>query len=147
MVNVRGCERRPAPVGVRRFFEVSFKVGDQAGMKALLDDLARVRAARSKGAALVNPMVAEIADVLLMLGGSAHRDLVIDRVALRRGGHAASDALRRELVDAFDLHRERAVLEGRPSLLHLPFGEQTRRWALTSDAFGHLKTAVAVTAQ
>jgi len=116
-------------------------------MKGLLGDLSRARAARSKGAALVNPMVAEIADVLLTLGGSAHRDIVIDRVAIRRGGHAASDALRQELVGAFDLHRERAVLEGRPSLLHLPFGEQTRRWALTPDAFGHLKTAVAVAAR
>jgi hypothetical protein len=116
-------------------------------MNARLENLSLARAARSKGAALVNPLVAEIADVLLMLGGSAHRDIVIDRVALRRGGRAASDALRRELVDAFELHRQRATVEGRPPLLHLPFGEETRRWSLTMDAVGALTSGVAVGAK
>ena len=104
-------------------------------MNALLEDLSRARAARSKGAALVNPLIVEIVDVLLMNGGSAHRDVVFDQVALRRGGCPASDGLKADLIDAFEQHRHRASAEHRTPLLRLPFGEGSRRWSLTHDAY------------
>jgi len=116
-------------------------------MMAYLEDLARARTAKFKGAALVNPLVGEIADALLEVGGAAHRDIVIDRVAYRRGGHAASEGLRRELLEAFNLHCDRARCEGRRPLIYLPFGEETRRWSLTTDAFDFLTTAKAAMGQ
>jgi len=113
------------------------------GMMAYLNDLARARTAKFRSVALINPLIGEIADALLGVGGAAHRDVVIELVALRRGGHPASEGLKRDLLDAFNLHCERAEAEGRRPLVHLPFGEQTRRWSLTVDAFEFLTTAKA----
>ena len=49
-------------------------------MNALLEDLSRARAARSKGAALVNPLIVEIVDVLLMLDELPRADDVVEMV-------------------------------------------------------------------
>ena len=104
-------------------------------MNAPLEDLSRARAARSKGAALINPLIVEIVDVLLMHGGSAHRDVVFDQVALQRGGRTASEGLKADLVDAFEQHCHRAAADDRAPLLRLAFGEGSRRWSLTHDAY------------
>jgi hypothetical protein len=78
-------------------------------------------------------LIDEIVVVLLEFGGSAHRDSVIVRVAARRGLDEVPDRLRRDLLNAFDLHRAGA---GDPErLLWLPFGDGSRRWALTPEAF------------
>jgi len=96
----------------------------------LLDEIAGARRTRSEAA---KSAVAEIADALLEMGGSAHRDAVIDRVAIRRGHMVASEALRRELLEAFGRYCAAMARKGRPALFHLPFGEGSRRWSLTRD--------------
>jgi len=96
----------------------------------LLDEVAGARRTRSEAA---KSAVAEIADALLEMGGSAHRDAVIDRVAIRRGQMFASEGLRLELLEAFDRYCAAMARKGRPALFHLPFGEGSRRWSLTRD--------------
>ncbi|MES2342400.1 MAG: hypothetical protein V4597_12025 [Pseudomonadota bacterium] len=82
----------------------------------------------------INPLVAEIVEILLVYGGSAHRNLVAERIAMRRTQERISDGLRREIFEAFDAHREGAARTGQPSLVFLPFGGGSHRWALTPDA-------------
>jgi hypothetical protein len=77
---------------------------------------------------LSTALIEEIVEVLTEFGGSGHRDSVIIRVAARRGLDEVPDRLRRDLLNAFDLHCARAV--GEELLLWLPFGEGSRRWAL-----------------
>jgi hypothetical protein len=83
--------------------------------------------------------IGEIAEALLELGGSAHRDTVIDRVAVRRGEPRVSEGLTAELLAAFEQHRARARLRKQPALLHLPFGEGSRRWSLTRGGAAALR--------
>ena len=80
---------------------------------------------------LSTALIEEIVEVLTEFGGSSHRDFVILRVAARRGLPEVPDRLRRDLLNAFDLHCARAI--GDELLLWLPFGEGSRRWALTSS--------------
>jgi hypothetical protein len=77
-------------------------------------------------------LIDEIVEVLQEFGGSGHRDLVIFRVAARRGMAEVTDRLKRDLLNAFDAHC--AAAEGSDLLLWLPFGEGSRRWALTTGA-------------
>jgi hypothetical protein len=105
------------------------------------DDVARARSVKLKRFAMVNPMIGEIAGSLLDLGGAAHRDVVIDLVARRRGGFAASEGLRRELIEAFDLYCEFAGVGRKRPLLHLPFGKGSYRWGLTPQAHDMLMSA------
>jgi hypothetical protein len=98
---------------------------------AMLQNAGAKRRARIRTASPFDGMIDEIVEALLEIGGSAHRDTVIERVAVRRGADRVPDGLARDLVEAFDLHS--ASGEG-PARLHLPFGEGSRRWALTSDA-------------
>ncbi len=100
---------------------------------ARIDEVARARNAKVAKVSLINSLVNEITEALLEMGGSAHRDTVIDRVAVRRGIARVSDGLKVQLLDAFEQHRVRAGLESRQPLLHLPFGEGSRRWSLTPD--------------
>jgi len=103
------------------------------------DNLALARSEKLKKTALVNPLVGEIATGLLALGGSAHRDEVMNFVAAERGAALASAGLRAELIEAFELHLESALLEGREPLFELPFGAGSRRWRLSHDAHAHLR--------
>jgi uncharacterized protein (DUF3084 family) len=96
----------------------------------LLDEVAGAWRTKNEAA---KSAVAEIADALFEMGGSAHRDAVIDRVAIRRGQMFASAGLRLELVEAFDRYCAAMARKGRPALFHLPFGEGSRRWGLTRD--------------
>ncbi len=102
-------------------------------MMTLLDEVAV--AERRPDAAGPTPAdaVVEIARALLELGGSAHREAVIDRIAIQRGQDLPSDDLREELVTAFDRHRHTAEARGKPAMLDLPFGEGSRRWSLGRD--------------
>jgi hypothetical protein len=90
----------------------------------------RVGPARS---ARQHSLVHQVVEVLLEMGGSAHRDAVIDRIALRRGAARASESLTQEVVQAFDCHRARARRRDEPPLVYLPFGEGSRRWGVVSQ--------------
>mgnify|MGYP007020158829 CR=1 FL=1 len=84
----------------------------------------------------------ELVEVLLSLGGAAHRDMVIDRIAVRRSGNRASPGLAREVIEAFDAHRMAMIARGLPPLFHRPFGPDSLRWALTAEAHDFLSQAL-----
>lgn len=102
-----------------------------------MDEVSRARTRRHRTTA--SPLIGEVVDALLTLGSAAHRDQVIDRIARRRGAPFASDGLRREVVEAFNLHIAQTRSEGRPPLFNIPFGEGSRRWRLSHDAQRFLK--------
>ena len=105
------------------------------------DEVALARRAKFDKTWNINPLVAEIAEILMALGGSAHRNLVAERIAIRRSRQDASDGLRRDIFEAFDAHCDGAARAGLPSLVHLPFGAGSHRWALTLEAQGVLQAA------
>lgn len=78
-------------------------------------------------------LAAEIAETLFQMGGSAHRDRVIDAMmAVRRSrGQDTGPALRAECLEAFEAFCDSTAgaVEGGP-LFTLPFGPQSLRWAL-----------------
>jgi hypothetical protein len=78
-------------------------------------------------------LVRLIVAVLLEMGGSAHRDAVIDRIALRQGAARASESLTQDVVCAFERHRARARRRKEAPLVYLPFGEGSRRWGVVSQ--------------
>jgi hypothetical protein len=104
----------------------------QAGAKARVDD------GRRLGVAILNPLVREIAETLLELGGAAHRDLVIAHIAKKRGIYRPPASLAQELDNAFSTYCGGASDPRSSGLLHLPYGPHTRRWALTDQAYGLL---------
>jgi len=91
------------------------------------------------GVAILNPLVGEIAEALLDLGGAAHRDLVVAHIAKRRGVYRPSEAMLRELDEAFAAYCRSASDPRAGNLLHLPYGPHSRRWALTDHAYGMLR--------
>ena len=100
-------------------------------MTAPTDEVAQARSSRLSNTWMINPLIAEIFQVLLDFGGSAHRDSVVAQVAWRRTRTEASPGLRREIVQAFDIHQERAREAGLPALMHRPFGDESQRWSVT----------------
>lgn len=90
---------------------------------------------RAKGgkAHHVDPMIAEILEALLVLGGCAHRQLVADQIAQRRSGRSAPAevAARSEIYAAFDAYLVWAAPRKTPPLLERPLGDGSYRWALT----------------
>ena len=85
-------------------------------------------------------MVGEIAEALLRLGGSAHRDQVIACLWANRAGRGGMDLkLRARAVAVFDAH-SRSGLAGPRSLFRRPFGPGLNRWALTTEAEVFLRT-------
>ena len=93
------------------------------------------------GVAILNPLAAEIAQALLDLGGAAHRDLVVAYVAKQRGFYRPSEALKRELDAAFNAYCGGASDPRAPNLLHLPYGPDSQRWALTDQAYALLRSS------
>jgi hypothetical protein len=91
------------------------------------------------GIAILNPLVGEIAQALLDLGGAAHRDLVVAYIAKRRGVYRPSETMQRELDEAFAAYCRGASDPRAANLLHLPYGPHSRRWALTDHAYGMLR--------
>jgi len=91
------------------------------------------------GVAILNPLVGEITQALLDLGGAAHRDLVVAYIAKQRGVYRASETLRRDLDEAFAAYCNQANDPRAPGLLHLPYGPCSHRWALTDRAYGMLR--------
>lgn len=77
-----------------------------------------------------------VREVLLSLGGEAHRSIVIEQVA-RNMGHdvrAIPEELELEVITSFEQtwrdERKRAAWG-----FHLPFGEGSHRWGVRTDAF------------
>ena len=89
--------------------------------------------------AILNPLVGEIAEALLDLGGAAHRDLVVAYVAKRRGIYRPTEEMRRELDEAFAAYCRGASDPRAANLLHLPYGPHSHRWALTDHAYFMLR--------
>ncbi len=98
------------------------------------DQLAQARRHRLERSGLLSPLIAEIAEALVALGGAASLTSIADLVARRRGGLAASEGLKSELGLAFQLHCERAALEGRKAA----FVAGPPVWSLTPDAYAFL---------
>ena len=95
------------------------------------DEVAKARSNKLSDTWMINPLIAEIFQVLLDFGGSAHRDAVAEQIARRRSRAAPSAGFKREIVEAFDVHCDRARVSGLPALMYLPFGDNSQRWSLT----------------
>ncbi len=89
----------------------------------------------------MDPLVGEIAEVLLTFGGAAHRDQVIDRLGAHRSRDGFRDLdLRARAVAVFDAHSRLDAGYGRVRpLFRRPFGPGAYRWALTAEAEAFLR--------
>ena len=89
----------------------------------------------------VDPLVGEIAEALLALGGSAHRDRVLEYLAGNRSAQGGVElSLRARAVAAFDAHcGSDRDSHGVRSLFRKPFGPGAHRWALTAEAEAFLR--------
>lgn len=103
-------------------------------MDTVLDYAIHKRKIQRNRADRIDPVIAEIIDALISLGGEAHRGPVADRVAGNRAGYPlkASDGLAQEVFQAFETYLEAANgFAARQPLLTRPFGDDSHRWALT----------------
>jgi hypothetical protein len=119
-------------------------MGRNRGMTATdPTELGRARRARLKRMDAIHPIVAEIVDTLQALGGSAHRDLVADQIAIRRSGRSlkASPALKADVFQAFEAHCEAMPAASGRLLFCKPFGLDSHRWALSRSAREFLSQA------
>lgn len=91
----------------------------------------------------IEPVMAEILEALLALGGCAHRQAVADQIAFRRSGRScpADAATRSEIYAAFDTYVTRASTRKAPSLLWRPLGPGSYRWALTETGLALFQSA------
>jgi len=96
-------------------------------------------AVKTASVAVFNPLVDEIARALLDLGGAAHRDVVVAYVGQKRGWYRPPEGLKRDLCAAFDTYCGGASDPRAPELLHLPYGPQSARWALTDRGYRMLR--------
>jgi hypothetical protein len=83
-------------------------------------------------------LINEIIDALHSLGGQAHRDVVVNCIAAVRRSVDAEPPhdLAHRLIAAFD---DYLADPPTPSLLALPFGAGSRRWALTHEGLASLR--------
>lgn len=88
--------------------------------------------AKRRSAHQTRAFAAELVEALQLLGGAAHRDVVLDRAlaARRTSGGSASIEVRREMMRAFEVFRDARRKEEGGALFTLPFGEGSLRWAL-----------------
>lgn len=111
----------------------SIRAGDTAD---ILDYMAQVRR-KARRNADADPLVAEIVEALLSLGGQGHRNAVAERIASARAGEPAkpTEALIGHVRAAFEerLKLDRAMRRPR-ALFDLPFGDGSHRWALAREA-------------
>jgi hypothetical protein len=85
------------------------------------------------------PLVSEIMDALHDLGGQAHRDLVFNYIAANRTNSGVRPPMEffDDLIAAFDDHLDSYAAGTR--LLTLPFGRESRRWALSHEGMAQLR--------
>lgn len=116
----------------------SILAGDTAD---ILDYMAQVRRKARRNAA-ADPLVAEIVEALLGLGGQGHRNAVAERIASARAGEPTkpTEALIAHVQAAFEerLKIDRAMHRPR-TLFDLPFGDGSHRWALAREAESFLR--------
>ena len=93
---------------------------------------------RGAGVAILNPLVREITMALFELGGAAHRDVVVAHIAKKHGDFRPTSSMAQALDGAFSTYCAGADDPAGSSLLHLPYGPFSRRWALTDQAYGLL---------
>ena len=93
---------------------------------------------RGKGVAILNPLVRDITQALFELGGAAHRDVVVAHIAKKQGVFRPTSSMAQALDGAFFTYCAGAGDPAGASLLHLPYGPFSRRWALTDQAYGLL---------
>lgn len=95
----------------------------------------------------MDPLVGEICDALLHLGGSAHRDMVLEHLGANRSG-SVDMRLRARAMAVFDAHAsvDRLSSRTRP-LFRKPFGPGKHRWALTAEAEAFLRAGVVARAR
>lgn len=96
-------------------------------------------ARRRWSASATTPLVLEIMDALHDLGGQAHRDVVCNYIAANRAntGVRPPNTFVNDLIAAFDDH-----LAAQPQgvrMVCLPFGPDSRRWALSHEGFAQLR--------
>jgi hypothetical protein len=108
-------------------------------MPSAMQRPANQMAAKTAAVAVFNPLVDEIARALLDLGGAAHRDVVVAYVGQKRGWYRPPESLKRDLCAAFDTYCGGASDPRAPELLHLPYGPQSARWALTDRGYRMLR--------
>lgn len=100
---------------------------------------------RAKGgrARHIDPVIAEILEALLVLGGCAHRQMVADQIAQRRSGRScpAENAARNEIYAAFDAYLAWAAGRKTPPLVERSFGDSSYRWALTESGMRLFQSA------
>lgn len=99
-------------------------------VESYIEHKRRLRNGRSRA---VDPVLAEIAEPLLVPGGSAHRKVVADLVECRRSGRSRplDETTRSEIYAAFNSHLTWAASRRAPALLCLPLGSGSYRLALT----------------
>jgi len=83
--------------------------------------------------AVTDPVVGEIADALMHLGGAAHRQDVADWIARRRSGRSnrASIEEQSEVFSAFATYLKMSSRSRRAGLMRQSFGPDSYRWELT----------------
>lgn len=80
--------------------------------------------------------VAQIIEALERLGGSAHRDLVVDEIVRQRGILAADEVerVRRQVCAVFVDHCETAPRPIDDPVFRQVYGPDSRRWAINGNA-------------
>ena len=84
--------------------------------------------------AAIDPLLRDIFQALSGHGGSAHRDLIIRSLIDSRAGAWAQglDCARDQIIRTFEDYLAFAETRGSPHpYAYLPFGPDSRRWALT----------------
>ena len=81
----------------------------------------------------IDPVVAEIAEALSLLGGTAHRLQVADLIASRRAGRLSKASVDQAdtIFAAFDRYLQVAARRRPAPLLWRPLGRDSYRWGLT----------------
>lgn len=79
-----------------------------------------------------NPLLSEIVDALHYLGGQAHRDAVINCIAIfrRNAGAEPPATLAADVIAACQDHLRSEIT---PRMVSLPFGPDSRRWVLSTE--------------
>lgn len=116
----------------------SLRAGETAD---ILNYMAQVRR-KARRNPEADPLVAEIVEALLGLGGQGHRTAVAERIASARAGEPTkpTQALIAHVRAAFEerLELDRAMHRPR-ALFDLPFGDGSHRWALAREAENFLR--------
>jgi len=108
-----------------------------------VNDIGRARSQRIAQHWNANERLTEIIEVLLDLGGAAHRDVVLNEIGWRHARGPVSHGLRSEVMAIFDEHCAGAAQAGVAAVVRPAFGPDSRRWEITPDVRAFLAEAEA----